>query len=151
VTYNDAQAAYYDLNEGDKWTFSVESFAKNIRLAKDSGKKLKCALVINPGNPGGYLLKENQIEQIIRICYEENLFLIADEALQGNIIAKGAEFVSFRKVIMKMGEPFVSNLEMISLHSSSKGYIGECGIRGGYLETMNLDPFANHTIWRIKS
>ena len=151
MTYNNAEGAYYDVNEGEKWTFSVESFRNNLRQARDSGKKVKCALVINPGNPGGYLLKENEIEEIIRTCYEENLFLIADEALQGNVTAPGAKFVSFRKVLMKMGEPFSTNLEMISLHSSSKGYIGECGIRGGYLETMNLDPFINHTIWKIKS
>ncbi len=29
--------------------------------------------------------------------------------------------------------------ELFSFHSTSKGLIGECGIRGGYLEMHNID------------
>ena len=32
---------------------------------------------------------------------------------------------------------------MISFHSTSKGFIGECGIRGGYFELYNLAPEAS--------
>jgi len=41
-----------------------------------------------------------------------------------------------------MGEPYSNNVELISMHSVSKGLQGECGLRGGYFETHNLDPVA---------
>jgi len=31
-------------------------------------------------------------------------------------------------------------IELASFYSCSKGYMGECGLRGGYVEFMNLDP-----------
>jgi aspartate/methionine/tyrosine aminotransferase len=31
-------------------------------------------------------------------------------------------------------------LELASFYSCSKGYMGECGLRAGYVEFMNLDP-----------
>lgn len=37
-----------------------------------------------------------------------------------------------------MGEPYRS-LELASFMSCSKGYMGECGIRGGYCELINID------------
>lgn len=38
-----------------------------------------------------------------------------------------------------MGEPY-SKLELASFMSCSKGYMGECGLRGGYAEVINMDP-----------
>ena len=31
-------------------------------------------------------------------------------------------------------------MEMASFMTCSKGYMGECGIRGGYAEVINMDP-----------
>ena len=31
-------------------------------------------------------------------------------------------------------------MELASFHSCSKGYMGECGMRGGYVELMNMCP-----------
>jgi alanine transaminase len=33
-----------------------------------------------------------------------------------------------------------ANMEVASFLSTSKGYMGECGYRGGYCEVINLDP-----------
>lgn len=43
------------------------------------------------------------------------------------------------KVLIEMGEPYC-NLELASFMSCSKGYMGECGLRGGYAEVINMDP-----------
>ena len=53
--------------------------------------------------------------------------------------AEGCEFHSFKKVMREMGEPY-SSMELASFMSTSKGYMGECGIRGGYAEICNVDP-----------
>merc|ERR1711862_758717 len=39
----------------------------------------------------------------------------------------------------EMGEPY-NKMELASFMSTSKGYMGECGIRGGYAEIQNVDP-----------
>jgi alanine transaminase len=38
-----------------------------------------------------------------------------------------------------MGKPFC-DMEIASFMSCSKGYMGECGLRGGYVEIINLCP-----------
>lgn len=38
-----------------------------------------------------------------------------------------------------MGKPY-SDMELASFMSCSKGYMGECGLRGGYAEVINMDP-----------
>ena len=40
---------------------------------------------------------------------------------------------------MEMGSPY-TEMEIASFMSCSKGYMGECGIRGGYAEVVNMDP-----------
>jgi len=64
--------------------------------------------------------------------------LISDEVYQTNIYTEGKEFHSAKKIVENMKKPY-NNLELFSIHSISKGYMGECGFRGGYLEGHNID------------
>lgn len=41
---------------------------------------------------------------------------------------------------MGMGQPASTSVELVSFHTVSKGFLGECGQRGGYLEMTNIDP-----------
>ena len=50
-----------------------------------------------------------------------------------------------------MGSNIRDSVELISLHSISKGIIGECGLRGGYFETHNIDKYASEQIYKLKS
>ena len=50
-----------------------------------------------------------------------------------------------------MGEPYANSVELFSLNSISKGVLGECGLRGGYLECHNLDEFASDMLYKLKS
>ena len=68
------------------------------------------------------------------------MLILADEVYQNNIYTD-VPFISFRKVLAEMGEPYSNKVELISLHSTSKGLLGECGLRGGYMETVNLDNY----------
>lgn len=38
-----------------------------------------------------------------------------------------------------MGSPFRESVELASFHSVSKGVNGECGLRGGYMELVNVE------------
>jgi len=42
-------------------------------------------------------------------------------------------------------------VELTSFHSVSKGFLGECGRRGGYLEAYNIHPDIIATIYKLAS
>lgn len=73
------------------------------------------------------MLTRENIEEVIKFAKREKLLLIADEVYQHNIYAKGAQFFSFKKIMSEMN----IQLELASMMSASKGYMGECGLRGG--------------------
>lgn len=41
---------------------------------------------------------------------------------------------------MGMGLPISKEVQLVSFHTVSKGYWGECGQRGGYFEMTNIPP-----------
>ena len=81
-------------------------------------------VVINPGNPTGQLLSEDNVRDIIKFAYEHKLFLLADEVYQGNIYTEKKKFVSFKKVLREIGYPY-NQVCLASFHSISKGNAGE--------------------------
>ena len=42
-------------------------------------------------------------------------------------------------------------VELVSLHSVSKGFLGECGIRGGYFELAGFDPEVQAQLLKLVS
>jgi len=119
------QVSYYP-DEDSGWTFDKSILDKCLATAKEDGVTVKGIVVINPGNPTGAILDEKTIREVIEFAKENNIVIIADEVYQENVY--GVDFVSFAKVLGKEEVP------LISLHSISKGFCGECGHRGGYLE-----------------
>lgn len=91
------------------------------------------------------------IEAVIRFAFEEGLFLMADEVYQDNVYAEGSQFHSFKKVLTEMGPPYATQQELASFHSVSKGYMGECGFRGGYVEVVNMDAEVQKQMAKLMS
>lgn len=96
-------------------------------------------------------MKRENLVEIIKICHRHSVLILADEVYQQNIYKEGAQFVSMRKVLHEMGEPYSNSVELISFNSVSKGMMGECGLRGGYFETHNLPTRAEEMIYKLKS
>ncbi|KAM4865141.1 alanine aminotransferase 1 [Thomomys bottae] len=132
------QVDYY-LDEEHAWALDVTELRRALSQARDHCRP-RALCVINPGNPTGQVQTRECIEAIIRFAFEEGLFLMADEVYQDNVYAEGSQFHSFKKVLMEMGPPYAAQQELASFHSVSKGYMGECGFRGGYVEVVNMDP-----------
>jgi aspartate/methionine/tyrosine aminotransferase len=44
-----------------------------------------------------------------------------------------------------------ATVEMISFHSVSKGFLGECGIRGGYFELFNIAAEVKAAMYKLAS
>jgi alanine transaminase len=61
------------------------------------------------------------------------------QVYQENVYAAGSAFHSFKKVLAELGAPYSTEVELASFMSASKGYAGECGARGGYVEFVNMD------------
>jgi len=135
--YNMEQVGYY-LVEERGWALDLEEMERSYAAAKDTCD-VKAIVVINPGNPTGQVLSRANIEMVLKFAHEKGLFVFADEVYQHNVYAPGSEFHSFKKVMSEMGAPY-SGLEVASFMTCSKGYMGECGIRGGYAEVVNMDP-----------
>ncbi|XP_011877848.1 PREDICTED: alanine aminotransferase 1 isoform X1 [Vollenhovia emeryi] len=132
-----AQIGYY-LDEDNKWSLEINELERALNKMKGTCNP-RVLVVINPGNPTGQVLTRKNIEDVIRFAHKHHLFLLADEVYQDNIYDKESAFHSLKKVMTEMGEPY-SKMELASFMSISKGYMGECGIRGGYAEIINMDP-----------
>ncbi|XP_078066961.1 alanine aminotransferase 2 [Mustelus asterias] len=135
----DAVQINYYLDEDNSWALDKNELKKNLNAAREyCNPKVLC--IINPGNPTGQVQNKKCIEDVITFAYEEKLFLLADEVYQENIYSKDCKFHSFKKVLYEMGPEYYNTVELVSFNSTSKGYTGECGFRGGYMEVINMDP-----------
>ncbi|XP_049906836.1 alanine aminotransferase 2 isoform X2 [Epinephelus moara] len=129
----------YYLDEENCWALDIEELQRAYLSAKQHCQP-RVLCIINPGNPTGQVQSKKCIEEVLHFAYEENLFVMADEVYQDNVYSSDCQFHSFKKVLYEMGPEYFNNVELASFHSTSKGYTGECGFRGGYMEVLNMDP-----------
>lgn len=93
---------------------------------------------------------------------------MADEVYQSNIYQPETRpFHSFKKVVCRCATVRLGNeraallcrrsmgpeyqIELFSFHSVSKGMIGECGRRGGYVECHNIDGAVLEQLYKLSS
>jgi alanine transaminase len=150
IALNGGTLAGYFLDESRAWALNVHELERALHAVRASGKTARAIAVINPGNPTGQCLSVNNLQDIIRFCQRENLVILADEVYQENVYAQGKTFVSFKKALRDMGPDF-DDVELISFHSTSKGFTGECGRRGGYMELVNISDGAKDEIYKLMS
>ena len=77
--------------------------------------------------------------------------VITDEVYQNNVFTEGLRFESVRSILNTMPKSIRENLELVSANSISKGLLGECGLRGGYMEVHNFDSFAMSELYKLRS
>ncbi|KAG4103090.1 alanine aminotransferase 2 [Neocallimastix lanati (nom. inval.)] len=138
----------YYLDEEKGWGLSIQELNSAVTKAKMKGINVRSIVVINPGNPTGHCLEVDNMKEIIKFCHRENLIIIADEVYQENVYTEGKKFTSFRKVLLDMGEEY-RDVQLFSCHSVSKGFLGECGQRGGYFEINNIDGEVRDQIYKL--
>merc|ERR1719183_332765 len=140
----------YYLDEANNWATTTEELDRAAAKTKAEGITLRCICVINPGNPTGQVLTEESIKEMIAWSAKNKVMILADEVYQVNIYDPNAKFHSFKKVLRSMPE-YADKVELISFHTTSKGIIGECGMRGGYMETTNIHPGTKDQIYKALS
>lgn len=145
-----AEKVSYYLDEDNNWGLDMNELERSLELGKTHSKP-RVLCVINPGNPTGQVLSREHIENVLKFAKKHKLFVMADEVYQDNVYADGCSFHSFRKVLHELGPEYRDSVELASFHSISKGYMGECGLRGGYMEVMNLDNGVKEQLRKLVS
>jgi alanine transaminase len=148
ITLYQGRQVHYFLDEAEGWRLSRQMLEDSLAEARRQGLAVKAICVINPGNPTGSVLDRDNIAMILDFAKAHGLSILADEVYQENIYRPGDRFVSFAKVMAEKGETEVS---LFSFHSCSKGYLGECGHRGGYMEIRNIPADVAAQITKLQS
>lgn len=141
----------YYLKESAGWGMDLEEIRASIHQSREKGTNVRAIVFINPGNPTGQCLTESNLRDLVKLAYEEGLVLMADEVYQPNVYQDEKPFVSAKKVLMDMGEPYSNAVELASFHTVSKGVLGECGLRGGYVEFTNFHPGTIEEMYKVAS
>jgi len=145
----------YQLDEESNWGTNINGIREALEKARAEGTDVRALVVINPGNPTGASLSGEDVRSVIELAAEEKLVLIADEVYQTNIFE--GEFHSFKKGLRdlqkseKNKDGKFDDVFLASLHSTSKGMVGECGHRGGYFEMVGFDPEVVAQIYKFVS
>ena len=141
----------YYLDESAGWAAHASELERSIGEARARGINVRAMTVINPGNPTGQCASAEEMRNIVKFCKQENLVLLADEVYQENIWHNREAWQSFKKVLMDMGPGYADTVELCSFHSVSKGFLGECGRRGGYVEMVNFDADVKNELYKLAS
>ncbi|KAK5010702.1 alanine transaminase [Cryomyces antarcticus] len=147
-----ARCVPYYLEENKAWGTDMGAIKEALKKAKDEGTDVRAIVIINPGNPTGASLSEEDIRSVLEFAAEEKLVVLADEVYQTNVFE--GKFISFKKGLrdlQKVNPEKFDNLELASLHSISKGMVGECGHRGGYFELVGFDPEVAAQVYKFIS
>lgn len=149
------KAVPYELQESSGWSLSQSVLEQAIAAVDRSETTIKALVVINPGNPTGGCLEEKDMRDIVKLCYDEGIVLLADEVYQTNIYyPESKPFVSFKKIVRTMEQEEAieaGKVELVSFHSLSKGVSGECGRRGGYYELVNIEEDVIDQLYKMAS
>lgn len=140
----------YYLRENEDWGMDIADIAAQVERARARGTAVRALVFVNPGNPTGQVMHEENIRDLLKFAHEQGLLVLADEVYQPNIYTD-RPFISAKKVLLDMGEPYASSVELASFHTVSKGVTGECGLRGGFVEWVNFHPGAIAELYKIAS
>ncbi|EHK44252.1 uncharacterized protein TrAtP1_008763 [Trichoderma atroviride] len=148
----DATCVPYYLDESKAWATDLATIRGAYDKAKADGVDVRAIVVINPGNPTGASLSEEDVRSVIDFAAKEKLVIMADEVYQTNVFI--GKFHSFKGVLSKLQQENpgkYDDVELASLHSISKGMVGECGHRGGYFELVGFDAEVEAAIYKFVS
>nr|AIT69933.1 alanine transaminase [Ahnfeltiopsis flabelliformis] len=146
TAFGGTQVGYY-LDEENGWSLNMDELETRLSDARAKGITVRAIVIINPGNPTGQVLSRTNMEDVVAFCEREKLVILADEVYQKNVYIPEKPFISFKKVTHEMG----ADVELASFHSVSKGVMGECGLRGGYMEVVNMDRYIQELIYKVLS
>ncbi|XP_040896583.1 alanine aminotransferase 2-like [Toxotes jaculatrix] len=140
----------YQLIEEGGWAVDLEELHRALKTARGHCEP-RAIYISNPGNPTGHVQDRRTIEKVIHFAATEGLVLLAEEVYQDSVFGQDKEFISYKQVLFDMGKKYAEKVELISFHSLSTACMGECGLRGGYMEVINMDPAVNNHLRNMQA
>lgn len=99
-----------------------EDFMPNL-MKKFNDNKFRCLILNNPNNPRGHLYLKADLEQIISVCHDHNVYVIIDESYSDYVV--GTEFTS--------GAHFFEKYRNVIILNSLSKNMGLSGWRIGFV------------------
>jgi alanine transaminase len=79
LTMAGGNAIYYDLNEDAGWKTSFAELERAYHAATAAGTWVRALAIINPGNPVGAVLDEEDVSELVAFAAAKSLVILADE------------------------------------------------------------------------
>jgi len=149
VSLNNGKLIYYGLDEENEWQFDLENIEQQYNQSIKDKINVKAIFLINPGNPTSKVMRLDQLQKLIKFCWQKRILIMSDEVYQENVY-NGTKFISIMKALQSMPEPY-NSLEVFCFNSTSKGLISEGGVRGGYVAMANIDEEVKKYIEKLRS
>ncbi|MCK4544548.1 pyridoxal phosphate-dependent aminotransferase [candidate division WOR-3 bacterium] len=102
----------------------------DIEIISKINEKTKAILICSPNNPTGTILKKDEMERIVKIAKEHNLYIISDEVYR--------EFTFDNRKHISIFDIEGTKDIAVMIDSISKRF-SACGARIGYIATKNRD------------
>ena len=141
IKCNNLNSKFYSLDSENTIDIHTNSSFKTDQNTTQP----KAMLVINPQTPTGKVLSPEEMQKIIKYCYDNSLVLIASEVLQDQCYSD--DFKSFRSQVNLMHSPY-NQQELFSFYSISKSPLFEGSSRTGYLNILNLDEDVKRELYK---
>uniref|UniRef100_A0A3P8UPX0 alanine transaminase n=1 Tax=Cynoglossus semilaevis TaxID=244447 RepID=A0A3P8UPX0_CYNSE len=141
----DVKMMPYQLNEERGWAVDVDELQRALTAARGHCEP-RAIYISNPGNPTGHVQNRKSIEEVIQFAADHKLLILANEVDQDCVYGPDAEFISYKKVLLEMDQELAESVQLVSFQSVSSSFLGEGGLRAGYMETINIDPEVIHYI-----
>ena len=109
-------------------------YADRRRIEAEITPRTRAILVTNPGNPTGTVLTHEEMEMLVDVARQHDLFLIGDEAYR--------EFVYAGEPLQSFGE-FIHAAENVILIDTVSKRFSACGARIGCLISRNRELMAH--------
>jgi aminotransferase len=90
VVFAGGAPVYVPLHEEDGWALCVDTLKRSIT------PRTKAIIVCNPGNPTGKVFTEGELNAIVSVCAEHNLWVITDETYDF-LVYDNAPYVSLTR------------------------------------------------------
>jgi glutamate--glyoxylate aminotransferase len=78
------QLVPYYLEEEKGWGLDIGELKRSLEASRAKGVCVRALVFINPGNPTGQCLTEENLRDLLAFCHENQLVLMADEVYQEN-------------------------------------------------------------------
>jgi len=120
---------FVDFDEEKEWSIDVDILRRRI---KNQRKKPKYILLINPNNPTGSVLSKKELEEIVEVAKDFDIFIVSDEIYDELVFNE--KFTSICEVAK--GIPYAI------FNGASKSYVAT-GLRLGYAIFPEEDKKSN--------